>query len=188
MNSGNFYFINDDYFKKFSGFGLLENKETVNGKVHGRPCYYAFTESSTNLYWMIPISSKIEKYKEQHEIAMKKYGLCDGISFGYILGDKKAFLVQNMCPVTDKYITNVYINKNTSEPVFIPTKLQSELNAKIRKALRLYRKGTKIVLSKALDIEQSLIEELKEDSRINMITNVKSTLKVIDSRDTGTES
>lgn len=187
MELGKFYFINDDYFKKFSGFGLLENKETINGKLHGRPCYYAFKEPSSNIYWMIPISSRVDKYKKQREISLRKYNICDGISFGYILGDKKAFLIQNMCPVTDKYIINMYIDKNTSDAVFIPPKLRAELNAKIRKAVRLYRKGTKIVLSKALDVEQILIEELQE-SRTNMITNVKATLKIIDPKYVETES
>ncbi len=110
---------------------------------------------------MIPISSKVEKYERVYQKAIDRYGFCDGISFGYILGDKKAFLVQNMLPITDKYITNIYINKNTSNPVVIPRRLQSELNAKIRKAVRLYRRGIKIVLTMALDIERALVSELE---------------------------
>lgn len=165
MDSGNFYFINDDYYKKFDGLGLLKNREIIDGKVHGRPCYYAFKED--NICWMIPISSKVEKYQEQYKIAIEKYKLCDGICFGYILGEKKAFLVQNMLPVTDKYVTNVYIDKNTSNPISIPPKLRSDLNAKIRKALRLYRKGTKIVLTKILDIEKILLEEIEKENLVN---------------------
>ena len=105
MDLANFYFINDDYYKNFEGFGLLENREIVEGKLHGRPCYYAFKEKDSPIYWMIPISSKIEKYEKEYDKAMKKYEMCDGISFGYILGERKAFLIQNMCPVIDKYIT-----------------------------------------------------------------------------------
>lgn len=161
MDSGKFYFISDDYFKKFEGMGLLKNKETVDGKSHGRPCFYAFKEDGYDIYWMIPISSKIEKYQKEYKKAFDKYGLCDGISFGYILGEKKAFLVQNMLPVTDRYITNIYIDKNTLNPVSVPRKLQSKLNAKIRKAVRKYRQGVKIVLTMALDIENVLIGELE---------------------------
>lgn len=160
MDLGNFYFINDAYYEKFNGFGLLENRETINGQVHGRPCFYSFKELNSDIYWMIPISSKVSEYQEQYEIAIKKYDICDGISFGYILGEKKAFLIQNMCPVTAKYIANIYIDKNTLNPIEIPQKLKSELNAKIRKAVRMYRKGIKIVLSNALDIEKYLIDEL----------------------------
>jgi len=161
MLQSKFYFINDEYYEKFKGLGLLENREMIDGIPHGRPCYYAFKEPDSKIYWMIPFSSKIEKYQKGYQIALNKYKICDGISFGYILGEKKAFLVQNMCPVTDKYITNIYIDKNTSAPVTIPHKLQIELNTKIRKALRLYRKGTKIVLTMALDIEKDLIKELE---------------------------
>lgn len=159
MDSGKFYFISEDYFEKFEGMGLMENSETVDGKPHGRPCFYAFKDSQYDIYWMIPISSKIGKYEREYRKAIDKYGFCDGISFGYVLGEKKAFLVQNMLPVTDKYITNIYIDRNTSNPISVPTRLQSELNAKIRKAVRLYRRGVKIVLSNALDIEKVLIIE-----------------------------
>jgi len=158
MELGKFYFISDDYYSEFKNCGLLENKEIINGKPHGRPCYYAFKEPNLDLYWMIPISSKVEKYEKEYKKAIDKYGICDGISFGYILGEKKAFLIQNMCSVIDKYITNIYLDKNTLKPIVIPDKLKSELNAKIRKAVRLYRKGIKIVLTKALDIEKILIQ------------------------------
>lgn len=159
MDSGKFYFISDDYFGKFEGMGLLTNSESFDGRIHGRPCFYAFKDPQHDIYWMIPISSKVEKYKRIHQKAIDRYGLCDGISFGYVLGDKKAFLVQNMLPVTDKYITN--IDRNTSNPIVIPRRLQAELNAKIRKAVRLYRQGIKIVLTMALDIERVLISELE---------------------------
>ena len=49
---------------------------------------------------MIPVSSKIEKYERQYKHAIDKYGLCDNISFGYILGKRRAFLPQNLFPVT----------------------------------------------------------------------------------------
>lgn len=86
MESGKFYFINDEYYEKFNGMGLLENRETINGISHGRPCYYAFKESDSIIYWMIPISSKIEKYQKEYNKSKDRYGFCDSISFGYILG------------------------------------------------------------------------------------------------------
>lgn len=167
MLQGKFYFINDEYYEKFNSMGLLENRETINEVLHGRPCYYAFKEQSdSKIYWMIPISSKIDKYQKEYKKSKDRYGFCDSISFGYILGEKKAFLIQNICPVIDRYITNIYIDKNTSAPVTIPLKLRSELNAKARKALRLYRKGIKIVLTNILDIEKVLVEELEiEDTK-----------------------
>jgi hypothetical protein len=117
---------------------------------------------------MIPLSSKLLKYQKEYQIAINKFGICDGISFGYVFGEKRAFLIQNMCPVTKHYINNIYIDKNTNKPVTIPAKLQAELNAKIRKAVRLYRKGIKIVLSDVSYIENTLLKELKEEELLSV--------------------
>jgi len=87
MDSGNFYFISDDYFNKYDGLGLLKNKESINNESHKRPCYYAFKDVGSDIYWMIPISSKIDKYQKEYRKTINKYGICDGISFGYLLGD-----------------------------------------------------------------------------------------------------
>ena len=54
---------------------------------------------------MIPISSQIEKYKKLYDEKMLRYkGNFDGIRFGFVNGQERAFLIQNVCPVTDKYI------------------------------------------------------------------------------------
>ena len=78
-----------------------------------------------------------------------------------------------MFPVIEKYIVDIYIDKNKLVPVSIPSKLQSELNAKIRKALRLYRKGTKIVLTMALEIEKYLIIEIESEKVIAEVAITK---------------
>jgi len=160
MDLGTFYFIDDSYFKKFKKCGLMLNKETVNGKEHNRPCYYTYQEKNSPIYWVVPISSQVPKYKGEYQIAIDKYGICDGISFGYVLGENTAFLIQNICPVTDKYITNQYIDNATSKPVGISPQLQKELNAKIRKVIRFMRTGKKIVLTNIEYLEKELLKEL----------------------------
>lgn len=104
MNKGHFYYINDQYFIDFSDNYLMKNKEVINGQVHDRPCFFAFKDSQTGLFWMIPISSRIEKFQKIYSNKIKKYGKCDTIVFGEVLGYKKAFLIQNMCPITNHYI------------------------------------------------------------------------------------
>ena len=102
MESGKFYFIKDKFYIKFKKYGLLENRDMMDGKLHNRPCYYSFKFDDNNeIYWMIPVSSKIEKYRKQYEHSIQKYGVCDNISFGYILGNLCAFLPQNLFPVTE---------------------------------------------------------------------------------------
>ena len=102
MQSGNFYFISDEYFNKFDGNNLLTNKDVDETGEHGRPCYYSFQEKDSKLIWMIPISSQLKKYESIYNDKIKKYKEYDGIKFGFVLGKKKVFLIQNMCPVTKK--------------------------------------------------------------------------------------
>ncbi|MDR2903318.1 MAG: hypothetical protein LBU77_02245 [Clostridiales bacterium] len=150
MENGNLYFLNDEYFEKFEGNNLLPNKDEDEHGFHGRPCYYAFKEKDSNIKWMIPISSKLEKYEDIYNERIQKYTPYDGIKFGFVLGKKRAFLIQNMCPVTDRYMSNEYIDKATNKPVVISDSLKRELNASARKAVRLYRKGIKIVFADIL--------------------------------------
>ena len=43
---------------------LMKNKETMNGQTHDRPCFYTFQDNSTGIYWMIPFSSQVSKFKK----------------------------------------------------------------------------------------------------------------------------
>ena len=161
MQVGKLYFVKDEFYERFKGYGLLENSDILYGKEHGRPCCYLFkySQNENDIYWMIPISSKVAKYEDEYQRAMEKYGKCDNISFGYVLGEKRAFLPQNLFPVTEKYIDNIYLDKNTSQPINIPADLMAELNAKARKKIRYNQMGKKLGLSNALGI----LEELKKD-------------------------
>ena len=91
VDAGYFYYITDQYFIDFNDDQLMQNKETINGQPHGRPCFYAFQDSNTGLYWMIPISSQVSKYQKIYSRKVKKYGRCDNIDFGYVLGQQRAF-------------------------------------------------------------------------------------------------
>lgn len=162
---GNFYFIKDKYFKDFPDKKLMINKEKINGVEHNRPCYYNFYDANTSIKWLIPVSSQVEKYEDVYSDLIKKSknGECDTIVFGYILGKKCAFLIQNMCPIIDDYINNIYIDKAINRPVIITEKTKKELNSKARKVLALYKKkGVPLILPNVRRIEQSLIEILKQ--------------------------
>lgn len=156
MNVGHFYFLSDQYFSDFSDSYLMQNKETVNGIPHGRPCFYAFFDNSTKLFWMIPISSQVGKYYPIYLSKMKKYGRCDTIVFGEVLGHRKAFLIQNMCPVTPQYISSEYTDSVSGSPVRIDINLEEELSSKARKVLALQRKGIPLIFPDVLKIECSL--------------------------------
>lgn len=157
MNAGRFYYIKDQYFIDFPDDKLMRNKENVNGQPHDRHCFYAFRDSSTGLYWMIPFSSQVDKFRGYYNSKIVRYGRCDTIAFGEVLGFEKAFLIQNMCPVTEKYIKNEYIDGRTSVPVRIDGRFEAELIGKAKKVLALQRKGIKLIFPDVLKIEEALL-------------------------------
>ncbi len=56
-----------------------------------RPAMMSFYDEGTSFYWLIPFSSKVKKYERIHAQKIERYGLCDTIVFGDVLGVKKAF-------------------------------------------------------------------------------------------------
>lgn len=159
MNSGYFYYITDQYFIDFPDEKLMKNKETILGQAHDRPCFFAFQDSSTTLYWMIPFSSQIAKYRSYYTQKLQLYHRCDTIVFGNVLGHEKAFLIQNMCPVTPKYIKNQYMDRLSNLPVKIDGKLEKTLITKAKKVLALYRKGFPLIFPDILKIEAALLAQ-----------------------------
>lgn len=164
MDVGKFYFVKDAFYERFKNCGLLENKEIINGNEHNRPCCYLFkfVNEDTDIYWLIPVSSKISKYKSEYQKSIKKYGVCDNISFGYILGEECAFLPQNLFPITEEYINNIYIDKNTSLPITIPANLMAELNKKARKKIRYNQQGKIFGMTNITKIYNELKKDLNK--------------------------
>jgi hypothetical protein len=162
MVENKLYFIKDEYFEKYYCEDNKPNKRKDENGEHKRPCYYAFKEG--DIYWMIPISSEIEKYEYEYAKSIDKYGMCDTISLVYVKGNKNAALIQNMIPVIEKYIDNIYTYFNTNTPIEINDKKKKEINAKARKVVRFARKGKKLTFTPILEIEKRLYEELSKDT------------------------
>ena len=150
MTEGLFYFLTDEYYDRFPKSGLMKNKEADRG----RPCYYCFEYD--NVSWMIPISSQIEKYQKIFNKKKQKYRNYYGIRFGYVLGKKRAFLLQNICPVTSEYIEGTYMNKVTNLPVTIDPAFAAEIERCAKQILVLHRKNISAVLTDINYILQNL--------------------------------
>lgn len=161
METGKLYFIKDSFYERFTDCGLLENKEVINGRQHSRPCCYLFKYENTgdDIYWMIPISSKVDKYTREYNKSMEKYNQCDNISFCYILGEKRAILPQNLFPVTREYIGEVYMDKNTNAPIMLRRNILSEVNRKARKKIRYNQNGKKFGMTDIMKIYNELVSE-----------------------------
>lgn len=57
MKKTGFYIIKDKFFEDMPEPYLKGNK------AGNRPHYYCFEDSSTGIYWVIPLSSRIDKYR-----------------------------------------------------------------------------------------------------------------------------
>lgn len=74
---------------------------------------------------MIPISSKVDKYKKLYTEKQERYkGNFDGIRFGFVNAKERAFLIQNACPVIEKYIDSEYRIENNTRPLRLMQTLQ----------------------------------------------------------------
>ncbi|MBO7614873.1 MAG: hypothetical protein J6T15_04170 [Bacilli bacterium] len=150
-----YYFIKDKFFIFANDVFLLGNKE--NG--HGRPCL--LIEIENKILWFVPISSKIEKYKKLYAKKLKKYGFCNTIIFGTLFDKECVFLLQNMFPVTQKYVKTIYLDRVQKVPISIEHNLFKQIASRFNQILDLVRKGNKsLVFPNILEIERRLKDEL----------------------------
>jgi hypothetical protein len=156
MQTNHFYFVKDIYFSKFPDPYLLPNKDREGDILHGRPCFYSFQDMETGLFWMVPISSKVAKYHQIYEQKMHRYHKCLNIYFANVLGYERAFLIQNMFPITIEYIDAEYVDR-MEKPVLIRADQSEELSKLVRQVIILTRQGKKIIFPDVLSIESQLI-------------------------------
>ena len=169
MKQGHFYFISDEFFTRFDPNGLLMRNKEGN---RSRPCYFVFPDKTEpEIFWCVPISSKVEKYEgivqkklEKQERNGNDHPSCDTIRFGNVLGQKRAFLIQNIFPISAQYIDATYIDRNTQKPVTISRKTERDIYLKAKKILRLVWRGYEnLVFSDVLSIRAALIQESQRE-------------------------
>ncbi len=172
IDAGKFYFLLDNFFSDFPDSDLQRNKEMINGQKHSRPCFYSFCDDNSELYWFIPISSGVQKYRKVYDNKIKKYHRCDTIMFGNVLGYEKAFLIQNMFPTIPKYIHECYLHKNSGIPVEVQEDFRDKLISRAKKVLNDYRKGnTFLIFPDVISIEAKLRYLLTQQQK-NVVTQV----------------
>ena len=137
MEKNGFYIIKDKFFEDMNEPYLKGNK-TGN-----RPHYYCFKDSKTGIYWMIPMSSRVEKYEKIIKHKEERGNPCDTLHIARLdNGKKSVFLIQDMFPVVDNYIEKEYTI--AGNPLKITSKhLEKEINKKAKKVLSLLKRGIK---------------------------------------------
>ena len=89
---GYVYHIKEEYFEKVNDDKLMQNKE--NGAY--RPTFYCLRDEKTSLLWMVPLSSRVEKFQAIHDKQVEKYGNCLTIVLGEFDG-KRLYFSYRIC-------------------------------------------------------------------------------------------
>lgn len=85
MSKAQLYFLSEQYYSDFPDDKLMKNKDIIDGVAHSRPCFYAFPDTNNPaIYWIVPISSRCEKFKKIEQAKVAKYGKCNTIRFGTV--------------------------------------------------------------------------------------------------------
>jgi hypothetical protein len=150
------YHIKDDYFSKVNDDKLMQNKENGNY----RPTYFCMRDSRNPLLlWVVPMSTKIEKYESIQKKQIEKYGKCLTIVIGDFDGKANAFLLQNMFPVTCGYLSHVHTRNNN--PVPVGHSLRKEIQTNMKQLQILISRGIKVVFPDVRRLERLMIAELE---------------------------
>lgn len=96
---GYVYHIKDSYFDKVNDDKLMANKENGNF----RPTFFCLKDNETGLLWVVPMSSKYDKYKAIGEKQTQRYGK----SVGIVLGES-AFPYARKCAINKQQPVSIF--------------------------------------------------------------------------------
>ncbi len=109
MKKTGFYIIKDKFFEDMPDPYLKRNK------AGSRPHYYCFEDTNTDIYWMIPLSSRIDKYRRIMVKKEKAGKPCDILHIVKLDDSREsAFLIQDMFPIT-LHRTGIYNRRKSSD-------------------------------------------------------------------------
>lgn len=83
----------------------------MDNKHENRPYYLAIADSN-GIMWLIPISSKVDKYKAKIAADELKYGECLTCHIIRFMSEERAVLIGNMIPVIPQYIKGEFTIQN----------------------------------------------------------------------------
>lgn len=153
---GYVYHIKDEYFEKVQDSRLMQNKE--NGTY--RPTFYCLRDEKTSLLWMVPLSTRVEKFRNIHNKQVQKYGRCLTIVLGEFDGREAAFLLQNMFPVREYYLDHIHTRNNN--PVPVKHSIHRKVSTNMKRLRQLHARGKKVVFPDLARLEQTMLAELQE--------------------------
>ena len=151
LTVGYSYHLKDSFFSYVDDDKMMSNKE--NGGY--RPHFCAIQDKDdSNLFWMVPISSRFDKFKRIHDNIVRKQGKCDKIVLGRFAGKNCAFLIQNAFCTRNCYVAHVH--KVQNNPVRIHNDLIREIQSKLYTCLALRSKGINLFYTDIDSIKQKM--------------------------------
>ena len=155
FQEGYVYHINDDYFAKVQDEKLMQNKE--NGTY--RPTFLCLEDRKhPGLLWVVPMSTRVEKFEAIRNKQIEKYGKCLTIVIGEYDGRQAAFLLQNMFPITEKYLD--HIHTRNGNPVPVRFSLAQEVRSNMQQLRQLINRGRQVVFPDVRRLESLMLAEL----------------------------
>ncbi|MBR1695519.1 MAG: hypothetical protein IJ709_09000, partial [Selenomonas sp.] len=136
-----FYIIKEQFFEDMSDPYLKGNKQG------NRPHYYCFKDDndSNDIYWMIPLSSKIDKFKRIIMTRKSQGKPCDTLCIIKLDDSREsAFLIQDMFPVSKEYVEREYTIAGNHLQLTSEHAVR-DLEKKARKVLKLIKHGVKFM-------------------------------------------
>ncbi len=153
MTEYGFYIIADRFFEDFPDRNLKGNKKEK------RPHYFAIRDNKTGLYWFIPMSSKVEKYRALMNKREQAHKPCDILHIAKLdNGKESVFLIQDMFPISEAYIKREYTIAGNHLRV-TSENLAKTITKKARRILGMIRRGVKLLPTQpdVLKIEKELL-------------------------------
>ena len=137
MKKSGFYIIKDDFFTDMNDPYLKRNKSG------NRPHYYCFEDACKGIYWMIPLSSQVDKYKKIIDKKISEGKSCDILHIVKLPNDRETtFLIQDMFPITEKYIEREY-RIAANHMVLAREQVIKDVDQKARKVVAMLKRGVK---------------------------------------------
>lgn len=143
------YIISNSYFLDFPSIRHMDNKH------ESRPYYYAVKDDG-GLFWMVPISHKVEKYADKIRRDEQRHQRSIFCYIAKLKGEDRAFLTGNVIPVSSKYIKRPfsvnhvpYVLKNQADA--------AEIRYRVMRYIALVKEGK---LTPVVDILR-IAEQLK---------------------------
>lgn len=150
------YIIDDQYFSDFPSDRHMWNKSEA------RPHYYAIKDDD-GIFWMIPMSTKVEKYREKIQKTEKEHGKgsCFMFYIAPIHGQERAILICDMFPVSQQYILRPYTIGGL--PYVVKNEaIRKAISTKAKRYLSLVKRGQ---LKSPLNILQTKKKILKAEKK-----------------------